>query len=152
MSRLIWVFAGRTVILLVLSWGGSYEPWHEERCFGDPLRSSCSLNYIILLRMRTATAPAELHWCARQSEYSLFVNVISTLFTWTSSNVSVSKRMLFDTILMLFYWISKFLSLFSLYFYTGNYWASKLGMKAILLSTRMTENRKFGDSSIIDVP
>ena len=24
MSRLIWVFAGRTVILLVLSWGGSY--------------------------------------------------------------------------------------------------------------------------------
>ena len=24
MSRLIWVFAGRTAILLVLSWGGSY--------------------------------------------------------------------------------------------------------------------------------
>ena len=25
MPRLIWVFAGRTVILLVLSWGGSYD-------------------------------------------------------------------------------------------------------------------------------
>ena len=30
MSRLIWVFAGRTVILLVLSWGGSIisTTWH----------------------------------------------------------------------------------------------------------------------------
>ena len=27
MPRLIWVFAGRTLILLVLSWGGSY--WYE---------------------------------------------------------------------------------------------------------------------------
>ena len=46
MPRLIWVFAGRTVISLVLSWGGSYqvedchsgwfaeslinEPWHDK--------------------------------------------------------------------------------------------------------------------------
>ena len=33
MSRLIWVFAGRTVILMVLSWGGTYEPRHEKTCF-----------------------------------------------------------------------------------------------------------------------
>ena len=30
MPRLIWVFAGRTVILLVLSWGGSYIIWHKQ--------------------------------------------------------------------------------------------------------------------------
>ena len=43
MPRLIWVFAGRTVILLVLSWGGSfgiitvhhfYSPTHNFRCCG----------------------------------------------------------------------------------------------------------------------
>ena len=33
MPRLIWVFTGRTVILLVLSWGGSDEPRHEKTCF-----------------------------------------------------------------------------------------------------------------------
>ena len=33
MPRLIWVFAGRTVILLVLSWGGSDESRHEKTCF-----------------------------------------------------------------------------------------------------------------------
>ena len=37
MHRLIWVFAGRTVILLVLSWGGSYfddtsYKYHKKTC------------------------------------------------------------------------------------------------------------------------
>ena len=33
MPRLIWVFAGRTVILLVLSWGGSFfsATWYENK-------------------------------------------------------------------------------------------------------------------------
>ena len=31
MPRLIWVFAGRTLTLLVLSWGGSYKDFHRTR-------------------------------------------------------------------------------------------------------------------------
>ena len=30
MPRLIWIFAGRTVILLVLSWGGSYDTMTQQ--------------------------------------------------------------------------------------------------------------------------
>ena len=37
MPRLIWVFAGRTVILLVLSWGGTYEIGKEDKLHYWPL-------------------------------------------------------------------------------------------------------------------
>ena len=43
MHRLIWVFAGRTLILLVLSWGGS-----NKLCKGGPLgRTTQHLNPVI---------------------------------------------------------------------------------------------------------
>ena len=41
MPRLIWVFAGRTVTLLVLSCRGSYEPRHEKTCL---LRAATTVN------------------------------------------------------------------------------------------------------------
>ena len=45
-SRLIWVFAGCTFILLVLSWGGSYELQHNKTikitCAHRRLRSACA--------------------------------------------------------------------------------------------------------------
>ena len=42
MPRLIWVFAGRTVILLVLSWGGSYDYYSS---FWDVQKFLGSLRY-----------------------------------------------------------------------------------------------------------
>ena len=36
MPRLIWVFAGRTLTLLVLSWGGSYHNWTLKRSQNCP--------------------------------------------------------------------------------------------------------------------
>ena len=40
MPRLIWVFAGRTVTLLVLSWGGSYDPTPNGKGTQTPRNAS----------------------------------------------------------------------------------------------------------------
>ena len=72
MRRLIWVFAGRTVTLLVLSWGGWYElffwPIHLKNgqllCekWSSP-RGTCKLDtpndwvYLLLLKIKILTSP-----------------------------------------------------------------------------------------------
>ena len=68
MLRLIWVFAGCTVILFVLSWGGSYEPRHEKTCFAlceqQRRRSAC------------ASAQSDQHLCCSlpgQYMYNIYI-------------------------------------------------------------------------------
>ena len=66
MPRLIWVFAGRTVILLVLSWGGSYCPdcavtlsqlrlsknWIMQVRCGDLQMAGLSMRPILIIRQK----------------------------------------------------------------------------------------------------
>ena len=52
MSRLIWVFAGHTVILLVLSWGSSYRHFSSDVCNSgteDIMKFLCSGKFYLNL-------------------------------------------------------------------------------------------------------
>ena len=73
MPRLIWVFAGRTVILFVLSWGGSYEPRHEKthppsliRVFAVRMKKAWVLSYPLSAQRRLRS-----DWADAQADLSL---------------------------------------------------------------------------------
>ena len=118
MPRLNWVFAGHTVILLVLSWGGSNEPSLE-------IMARFVLRKLILqLRMcshpvgldvwflvgpsvyfhsscvRTMKALARLRGCASSPEPSLVAYVISTIISCAGSNKERFHPLLFYSVLV----------------------------------------------------
>ena len=101
MPRLIWVFTGRTVTLLVLSCRGSFlvsgvALYEETNFFQTHMRSyPVGLDVLFLVRpfvyfriscVRTAKALASLRGCAGLPEPSLVAYLISTKISWAGSN------------------------------------------------------------------
>ena len=98
MPRLIWVFAGRTVILLVLSWGGSivychicYCGWisslHSSTCFDNSNSSSLCLFQVSL------AAEKVFHFDKfREHEYQNYMYLFSFRWLLTSAILLTKLR------------------------------------------------------------
>ena len=77
MPRLIWVFAGRTFILLVLSWGGSYCLQSVNGKARVCMFPSLPISWLFwLLRLHLFQSRIELNWAGRLWFWQSYVYII----------------------------------------------------------------------------